>query len=36
MGSTYRDNLDQFDETVENTLQETPNIDVESAEEMRN
>ena len=32
--STYRDNQDQFDETVENTLQETPNIDVETAEEM--
>ena len=26
--STHRDNQDQFDETVENTLQETPNIDV--------
>ena len=34
MRSTYRDNQDQFDETVENTMQETPNIDVESAEEM--
>ena len=34
MKSTYRDNQDQFDKTVENTLQETPNIDAESAEEM--
>ena len=34
MRSTYRDNQDQFDETVENSLQETPNTDVESAEEM--
>ena len=34
MRSTYRDNQDQFDETVENTLQETPNTDLESAEEM--
>lgn len=34
MRSTYRDNQDEFDETVENTLQETPKIDVESAEEM--
>ena len=34
MRSTYRDNQDQFDETVENTLQETPNTDIESAEEM--
>ena len=30
MRSTYRDNQDQFDETVENTLQETPNTDLES------
>ena len=34
MRITYRDNQDQFDETMENTLQETPNTDVESAEEM--
>ena len=34
MRSTYRDNQDHFDETVKKTLQETPNIDVESAEEM--
>ena len=34
MRSTYRDNQDQFDETVENTLQETPNSDVKSAVEM--
>ena len=32
MRSTYRDNQDQIDETVENTLQETPNTDVESEE----
>ena len=34
MRSTYRDNQDQLDGTVEKNLQETPNIDVESAEEM--
>ena len=34
MRSTCRDNQDKFDKTVENTLQETPNIDAESAEEM--
>ena len=34
MRSTFRDVKDQFDETVRNILQETPAIDVESAEEI--
>ena len=34
MRSIYKDNQDQFDKTVENTLQETPNTDVELAEEI--
>ena len=31
MERTYRDNQEHFDETVEKTLQETPNINVEAA-----